>query len=108
MLASARSNLSRAWALMKSTYAGLSVAATRYSYDQQPWNSVPLEGHATETQRWLNEEGRWLPSKIAYSAVGNISEVEDPTGRKTTTTYDPTYNIVQRRVLASCIPVEIT
>ena len=68
---------------------GAAVAGTRFRYDLQPtWDTMPLKGHATETERWINLEDRWTLAATRYDAWGNVILARDATNRERTTTFD--------------------
>ena len=78
---------------------GALKAATRYRYDLRgAWDQPPAKGHVTETERWLDTEGRWTVATTRYDSWGNMISVKDETNREVTTTYDAAYHLFPQTV----------
>jgi RHS repeat-associated protein len=74
--------------------SGNLVKQTLYYYDDTSNSSAaPTVGNLTRTDAWDDQTGGYVTSRQQYDAYGNITQVTDPRGATTTTTYDPTYHL---------------
>jgi RHS repeat-associated protein len=74
----------------------------RLLYDNGNTSSPPSVGNLTTEEVWNDKANRWARTKYEYDAYGNSTKVTDPTGRWTSTGYDPVFNYFP---LTSCTPL---
>jgi YD repeat-containing protein len=68
---------------------GTKLSDTRFSYDgATSYTAVPVKGHLTKVERWLDTSNSWLPTATTYDSVGNPKSVTDALSHTTTNCYD--------------------
>jgi YD repeat-containing protein len=75
---------------------GAVISQRRFYYDGATSTATaPIKGNLTREEAWRNlPTVAWLPTRLAYDAYGNLTQVTDAIGRVTRSTYDSTSTLL--------------
>ena len=75
------------------TYDGLElIGETRTGYDQRNWSQPPLMGQVTHLEQRI-AAGQYRSEQLVYDSFANPTQLIDPLGNATQTTFDPIYHL---------------